>query len=79
MSVGQWSSSVDCWLAFFFLSRVFFRRRALEARCSRICALVWAGTAEKVLRVGLGVGEGGPQVGPRVVLPLVEVNLEASG
>ena len=40
--------------------------------------MVWAGTAEKGLRVGLGV-KGGSQVCPRVVLPLVEVSREASG
>ncbi len=41
--------------SFMFLLRLFFRLRALEARC-RICTLVWAGAAEKGLRVGLVVG-----------------------
>ena len=53
MSVGQWSSSVDCWLALFLLLRAFSRLRALVARC-RICALVWIGMAEKGLGVVLG-------------------------
>jgi hypothetical protein len=77
MSVGQWSSSVDSWLALFVLLRVFSRLRAMEARC-KICALVWTGTAEKGLRVVLSVG-GGPQFGQGMVLPLVEVSREVSG
>ncbi len=58
MSVGQWSTSVDYWLALFLLLRVFSLLRALEARC-RICALVWAGTAEKGMWMVLGVWGGG--------------------
>ena len=75
--MGQWSSSVDCWLALFLLLRVFSFLRALEARC-RIYALVWTGTAEKGLRVVLGVG-GGAQVGQMAGLPFAEVGGEASG
>ena len=57
MSVGQWSNSVDCWLTLLLLLRMFSLLRAPEARC-RSCAMAWAGTAEKGLRVVLGVGRG---------------------
>ncbi len=57
MSVGQWSSSVDCWLALFFLLREVSLLSALVARC-RSCVLVWTGTAVKNRRVILGVGVG---------------------
>ena len=69
---------MGCWLALIIFLQVFSLLRALHARC-RIFALDWAGTAEKGLRVVLGVGGGGPQVGSSVVLPLVEMGREASG
>ena len=57
MSMGQYSSSVDCWLTLFLLLRVFSLIRAPEARCW-ISALFWTGPAEKSLRVVLGGGGG---------------------
>jgi hypothetical protein len=76
--VGQWSSSVDCWLALLILLRMVSFLRALEAHC-RICARFCTGIVVYGWRVVLYVYGRGPREGLCVVVPPSDVGRELCG